>query len=193
MADRSDRAGDRRNGPQQVAERTVPPGSDERSGAVWALKERIRSRDGLLVQRGPFFDAQYRQSTCYLSVGRERGAGDEPGRADATDGTSTRPQPASGGVVGFALVRPDGYLSLIGVDPDHRRRGLGSRLLQRAIDDHAELSCHVRSINGDALGFYAEHGFLVAGRVEGYYRDGTDAYRLVRDPKRADRLADALE
>lgn len=155
--------------PPPVVERTVPPGSDERAPAVWALKERIRRLEGLLVQRRAVFDAVYRQSACHLAV--------EP----------------AGEVAGFALVQPDGYLSLLGVAPAHRGRGLGTRLLERVADDHPDADCHVRATNDRALGFYLDRGFVVDRRVSGYYRDGTDAYRLVRAPERADGVADALE
>lgn len=172
MADRGSSTGDagrsaHGHAEPPVVEPTVPPGSDEYAGAVWELKERIRRLEGLLDQRRPFFDAQYRQSSCYLAV-------------------------VAGDVVGFAVVRPDGYLSLLGVAPGHRRRGIGSRLLARAVDDHPALACHVRATNGDAVGFYAGHGFVVERRVPGYYRDGTDAYLLARDPERAGRLGDLL-
>jgi len=184
-----------------LVERTVPPGSDEYARAVWRLKERIHRVEGLLDQRRAFFDAVYRQSTCYLSIavgsgdatrGRAVGAagpGRGPGQRDAHTGAES---PSVGDVVGFAVVRADGYLSLLGVDPGHRRRGLGSRLLERVAADHPRVSCHVRTTNGGAIGFYADHGFLVRGTVEGYYRDGTAAYLLARDPDRADRLSDLL-
>lgn len=191
MADRSDFEA-ATAGPPPVVDLTVPPGSDERAESVWRLKERIRSRDGLLVQRRPFFDVQYRQSTCYLAVtagSRATTAGGTTNRRDRTRRTDRDPV---GDVVGFALVRPDGYLSLLGVAPAHRRRGMGSRLLARVVDDHPDVRCHVRATNGDAIGFYASRGFLVDGQTEGYYRDGTDAYRMVRDAERAERLADVL-
>jgi ribosomal protein S18 acetylase RimI-like enzyme len=153
-----------------VAEQSVPPGSDERASAVWACKERIRRLEGLLVQRRPVFDAIYRQATCHLAVA-------VPGDV----------------VAAFALVQPDGYLSLLGVAPAYRHRGLGGQLLARVVDDHPEIHCHVRASNDRALGFYLDHEFVVDRRVSGYYRDGTDAYRLVRDPERARGVADVVE
>lgn len=176
MADREQPAS--RPEPPAV-ERTVPPGSDERAPAVWELKERIRRLEGLLDQRRAFFDATYRQSRCYLAVTVGDGGPDGVPRAP-------------GEVVGFALVRPDGYLSLLGVAPARRRHGLGSRLLDRVVADHPDVGCHVRATNDDALGFYLDRGFVVEGVEPSYYRDGTDAYRLLRDPERADGVADVL-
>lgn len=173
----SEEAGDDpAGGTTPVVDRTVPPGSDARVESVWDCKERIRRLEGLLVQRRAFFDAQYRASTCYLAVAL--GGGTE--------------RPPAGDVVGFALVRPEGYLSLLGVAPGNRRRGHGSRLMERVVADHPGVACHVRTTNGEAIGFYADHGLLVDERVPGYYRDSTDAYRLRRSPERADGIADLL-
>lgn len=183
MADREQPAGTGSPPDPPVVERAVPPGSDERAGAVWELKERIRRLEGLLDQRRAFFDATYRQSRCYLAV--TVGDGGVGGTEAVARGLTE--------VVGFALVRPDGYLSLLGVAPARREHGLGSRLLDRVVDDHPGVGCHVRATNDRALGFYLERGFLVDGVESAYYRDGTDAYRLVRDPGRADGVADAVE
>jgi ribosomal protein S18 acetylase RimI-like enzyme len=183
MADREQPAGTGSPPEPPVVERTVPPGSDERAVAVWELKERIRRLEGLLDQRRAFFDATYRQSRCYLAVA----VGD--GRAAVAEGAAH----GLTEVAGFALVRPDGYLSLLGVAPARRRHGLGSRLLDRVVEDHPGVGCHVRATNDSALGFYLDRGFLVDGVESSYYRDGTDAYRLVRDPERADGVADVVE
>lgn len=194
MADRSEGAGATAGDSPPVVDRTVPPGSDERAEAVWALKELIKRLDGLLVQRRPFFDAQYRQSTCYLSVALGNVGADGDGAGEDADAHAQLPRshPSVDGTVGFALVTQRGYLSLLGVAPSYRRQGIGSRLLARITADHPAVACHVRTSNDGALGFYVDHGFVVDGRDEGYYRDGTDAYRLVRDPERADRLTDVL-
>lgn len=192
MADRSQGTAWAADDAPPVVDRTVPPGSDERAESVWALKEQIRRLEGLLVQQRPFFDAQYRQSTCYLSVALGGGLQGAAGTLEDAESSRSRSPTAVDEVVGFALVTRDGYLSLLGVAPAFRRRGLGARLLAHATEDHDAMSCHVRATNGDALGFYADHGFVVDGRDERYYRDGTDAYRLVWNPARADRLAAVL-
>lgn len=192
MADSSEGATGAPDELPPVVDRTVPPGSDERADDVWALKERIKRFDGLLVQRRPFFDAQYRQSTCYLSVALGSASSIDGGVGNDASTRRSEMRPSVEEVVGFAIVTRDGYLSLIGVDPAYRRYGIGSTLLERAVDDFPGLTCHVRATNSAALGFYADRGFVVDGCVEGYYRDGTDAYRLVRDPDRAERLADVL-
>lgn len=142
---------------------TVEPTAATYGEAVWQLKERINREEGLLAQDPRFFAIQYRRSRSHLLLD-------------------------DGEVVAFAVVGTGGYLSLLGVAPAYRRRGLGSRLLERVLDDHARVHCHARVTNATALGFYAEHGFAIEDRIEGYYRDGTDAYLLVHDARRADRI-----
>lgn len=157
---------------QELSTRTVDPGDDRYLEATWRAKERIHRQDEVLAQGRGFFVSQYRRSTVYLVLGPE------PDR-----------------VAAFALVRRDGYLSLLGVTPEHRRRGLGSQLLDRAAADHDRITCHTRVTNEGAVSFYLDQGFVVEQQVNGYYRDGTDAYKLALgdDEGRLSELADLLE
>ncbi len=157
---------------QELSTRTVDRGDDRYLEATWRAKERIRRQDGVLAQGRGFFVSQYRRSTVYLVLGAE------PDR-----------------VAAFALVRRDGYLSLLGVTPEHRRQGLGSQLIERAAADHDRVTCHTRMTNEGAVAFYLERGFVVEQQINGYYRDGTDAYKLALgdDGGRLDELADLLE
>jgi ribosomal protein S18 acetylase RimI-like enzyme len=81
-------------------------------------------------------------------------------------------------VVGFALTGPatdpdadpatDGELGEFTVDPDHRRLGHGSRLLQAAVDTlvadkFTRVVCWVDSTNDAARGFLAEAGWAPDG------------------------------
>lgn len=156
---------------EQLPTRTVEPAEDRYLEAAWRVKERIRQEDGVLAQGRGFFVTQYRRSTDYLVL--------------APDGD---------GVAAFAIVRPDGYLSLLGVAPGHRRQGLGTRLLDRAARDHDRITCHTRVTNESAVAFYLSQGFVVENRIDGYYRDGTDAYELALGERnsRLDRLAELL-
>jgi len=156
---------------EQRTERQVAPGEDERLEAAWRLKERIRRQEGVLAQRRNFFVTQYRRSTDYLET-------------------------VDGSVAGFAVVRSDGYLSMLGVDPDRRREGVGRRLVARAAKDFERLTCHTRASNDAAVAFYTELGFAVERRVENYYRDGDDALVLALaadGDSVVDRLTDLLE
>ena len=82
------------------------------------------------------------------------------------------------------------YVMTLAVLAAYRRQKLGSKLLQtllHSITMH-ELSVrvvclHVHVCNHEAMAFYAKHGFQVAARENGYYRNNRgveppDAFRL---------------
>jgi ribosomal protein S18 acetylase RimI-like enzyme len=75
------------------------------------------------------------------------------------------------------------HLVLLGVQPTHRRRGLGRHLLawleQCALTAGLEkVSVEARADNPGAIDFYLRQGFTVRGRVPGYYRGVVDAVCL---------------
>ncbi|MFA7439071.1 tRNA (adenosine(37)-N6)-threonylcarbamoyltransferase complex dimerization subunit type 1 TsaB [Castellaniella sp.] len=82
-----------------------------------------------------------------------------------------------GAMLGFVLLMeaPDmAHVLVIGVRPDVRRQGLGSRLLQACVA-HARqaglpaLTLEVRRSNQSAILFYEHHGFQRRGVRRGYY------------------------
>ena len=75
------------------------------------------------------------------------------------------------------------HLVLLGVQPTHRRRGVGRYVLswleQCALTAGLEkISVEARADNPSAIGFYQGQGYRVRGRVPGYYRGVVDAVRL---------------
>jgi ribosomal protein S18 acetylase RimI-like enzyme len=134
----------------------VERGDDEFIEAAWTLKERIREEDGMLRQRRRFFENAYRRSTVYVYYDRGR--------------RST--------LIGFAAVRRDGYVLCLAVHPEYRGEGLGKRLLARVLEDNESVTCHARTTNREAIGFYRHIGFEIVRRIDGYYEDGGDAYYL---------------
>ena len=136
-----------------MQKRTDPPGSTDHLAESWDLKQRIQRADGVLRQRRGFFTDAYRRSTTHLFV---------------TDDD----------VVAFASVRRDGYVLFLAVDPDYRGQGFGERLITDVATEHRSVSCHARTTNERALGFYEHLGFEVERRIDGYYEDGGDAYYL---------------
>ena len=85
---------------------------------------------------------------------------------------------------GFVLSRgaaDEEELLLIGVDPRHRGRGIGTRLLERFVAaarsrGASRLFLEMRDGN-PAESLYRRHGFESVGRRRAYYRRGTGAAR----------------
>lgn len=106
-----------------------------------------------------------------------------------------------GFVMGVVSVPNVARVLVLVVDPDHQRRGIGGALLgafatrfeQAGVD---RLRLEVRKSNDGAIRFYRRHGFEVEGVLQGHYRDGEDAFVMVRpveggSPEKAD--ADTAE
>ncbi len=138
-----------------VESMVVDRGDDTLLREAWDLKERIRESDGVLRQRRGFFRDAYRRSRVYLYRDRNH---------DRT--------------VGFAAVRSDGYVLFLAVDERYRGHGFGKRLIARVAEDNGSVTCHARTTNESAVGFYESIGFRIQRRIENYYEDGGDAYYL---------------
>jgi [ribosomal protein S18]-alanine N-acetyltransferase len=87
----------------------------------------------------------------------------------------------------FVMVNPNGagHLTTIGVAPEHRRRGLGERLLmhienmlrRKAV---GTLMLEVRVSNFAAQQLYRGSGFHVVQRIANYYNNGEDCYLMIK-------------
>lgn len=75
---------------------------------------------------------------------------------------------ANGRPVGFMLL-DGGHMEALFIDPGHRGRGVGRRLVEDALRRHPSLSTDVNEQNLQAVGFYRRMGFEPIGRSE---RDG---------------------
>jgi len=79
------------------------------------------------------------------------------------------------------------HIMNVAIDPDHRRQGLATALLNRLIervdDDDARYTLEVRRSNDGALVLYERFGFKIAGIRRRYYQDnGEDAFVMWRTP-----------
>ena len=88
---------------------------------------------------------------------------------DAADATSLHALAvdARGAAVGCARLLPDGHIGRVAVLAPWRRRGVGSALLSRLIDEaRARGDAHViLNAQVDAMPFYERYGFVARGDV----------------------------
>ncbi len=79
----------------------------------------------------------------------------------------------------------------VAVDPDHQRRGVATRLLERLFeltheDERRGYTLEVRVSNDEAIHLYEKLGFEARGLRRGYYTDNReDALIMWRDARRA--------
>ena len=75
-----------------------------------------------------------------------------------------------------------GHIISIAVLPEHRGKGLGRALIEKALETMAKVynakSCYleVRVSNEPAIKLYKKVGFEIQRTVRGYYADGENAY-----------------
>jgi [ribosomal protein S18]-alanine N-acetyltransferase len=90
------------------------------------------------------------------------------------------------GIGCFWAILEEAHITIIGIHPDYRGRGLGKlmfcSLLQRAVDRNLErATLEVSAANTLAIAMYEKFGFKVAGRRKKYYAStGEDALILWR-------------
>jgi ribosomal-protein-alanine N-acetyltransferase len=77
---------------------------------------------------------------------------------------------------GFTTVLDECYITNIAVSPKHRRKGVGTAILLKMIDDckqknAAFLTLEVRDSNKAAISLYEKYGFEVSGRRKNFYSD----------------------
>jgi ribosomal-protein-alanine N-acetyltransferase len=103
----------------------------------------------------------------------------------------------NGAVVGYIMCRTEHGLSLlkrfglakkchiisVAVVEAHRGKGVGTRLIQRAIErvrSESAKECYleVRVTNTQAIELYKRLGFRVVSTLTGYYKDGESAYTM---------------
>lgn len=87
---------------------------------------------------------------------------------------------AVAGYAGLMAVGPQADVQTIAVGADHRRGGVGARLLAELVVEARRRGCtsvllEVRADNAAAVALYQSHGFEQISRRTGYYGPGRDA------------------
>ena len=107
----------------------------------------------------------------------------------APESVSFRAVTSGGVMAGFVigLVEPDrtGHVTTVGVAPEHRRRGLAYRLMEKVEDgfrrrDVRMVRLEVRSVNTGAQQLYRNLGYIVTQRLPRYYSNGGDGLLMVK-------------
>lgn len=76
-----------------------------------------------------------------------------------------------------------GYIAMLAVRSDRRKQGLGSALVSTALRAMLRHGCHQVTLEAEvankaALNLYGNLGFIRDERLEKYYLNGNDAFRL---------------
>jgi ribosomal-protein-alanine N-acetyltransferase len=74
-------------------------------------------------------------------------------------------------ILGYVIFSQDGHVISIAVPPRHRRKGIGTQLLQRVMKTPhiKKVWAEVRRSNQGAQAFYSKMGFQITDRVPNYY------------------------
>lgn len=99
-------------------------------------------------------------------------------------------KPAAGvvGMLVMWLLLTEAHIATLAVHPDHRRQGIGARLLAQALrlaqqEGARSAYLEVRVSNRAAQALYRRFGFRVTGRRPHYYQDtGEDALLMTLEP-----------
>ncbi len=90
-----------------------------------------------------------------------------------------------GFIAGSKLSSIEGRILLLAVEAPYRRRGIGTRLLEKFLnicltENIKQVRLEVREDNYEAIRFYMNRGFVITSRIPHYYTDGTNAYVMVK-------------
>ena len=74
-------------------------------------------------------------------------------------------------IVGYIIFDQDGHIISIAVHARYRRKGVGGKLLQRAMEapQRNRVWAEVRRSNHGAQAFYSKMGFKITGLIPNYY------------------------
>lgn len=107
----------------------------------------------------------------------------------AAESVSYRAVTHGGAMAGFiiGLVEPDhtGHVTTVGVAPEHRRRRLAHRLMEKVEDGFRRrnvriVRLEVRSVNTGAQQLYSNLGYVVTQRLPRYYSNGGDGLLMMK-------------
>ena len=88
-----------------------------------------------------------------------------------------------GYILGHKKLGGSASIKTIAVNPDYRRKGIGTKLINFIIkrlkkEGAKEVILHTRTKNQTAHLFHKELGFKIVGQIENYYPNGDNAYLM---------------
>ncbi len=88
-----------------------------------------------------------------------------------------------GFIVGVKTNPNTAKILMLSVSELHRNQKIGSALLNRFIKEIIEenvnlIELEVRVDNEKAIKFYQKHGFMIIGKIKGFYQNGEEAYTM---------------
>ena len=80
------------------------------------------------------------------------------------------------GYIGMSTVLDEGYIFNVAVSAKHRKKGIGSALIQELVtygkkNNFCFLTLEVRESNENAISLYLKFGFIKVGERKNYYSD----------------------
>jgi len=90
---------------------------------------------------------------------------------DAIERVNTNHDRKEEEILGYIIFTMEGHVISIAVHPHHRRKGIGRKLLQKAMQTPhlKKVWAEVRRSNQGAQAFYFNMGFQITGMVPNYY------------------------
>ena len=78
-----------------------------------------------------------------------------------------------------------GHIAGFAIHPDHRRNGVGTKLLNKTTNYHSPLptTLNVMITNKSAITFYRKNGFTKHTKLKNYYKRGVHALQLIKNRK----------
>jgi len=86
------------------------------------------------------------------------------------------------GYIIFWYILDEAEIGNIAVSYNHRRKGIGRKLLDECISRHPEVGniyLEVDKTNTGAICLYSKYGFKNSGYIKDYYGKGSDALRMM--------------
>ena len=89
------------------------------------------------------------------------------------------------GYVGLWIMYDQSQITTIGVHPSYQRKGIGSMMMKKMIEESLAHQClnmslEVRVSNDKAISLYKKYGFEICAVRENYY-NGDDGYLMKKD------------